>query len=536
MQVAATRAASPVWTLSGTDNLRSAPAGALDSFLQPLNLPSGCSDGQSIPSESGDRMEGELPAGRITHFSMARCNNVTLELLLLIGLVFLPATAVAENTIVTITNSHASGPVLGSTSIESGSPSKVRGFEAPSKLTPTKLYHMSKSVNPQARRFSAESVGRLDRPEVVHAVRVLVSDPDPEIRLALARGLSHKRSVRFLKFMVSLSKDPDPRVRRAAADGLARQPEIADISTLVALVDDPDREVRVIAIEAVAEGQISHLMEIELGKREVHPDVLLDVDAALHRMARDQGRDFAQQLSLEGLESGASQRVANLLAASGPEGADILLAEMEQGLTKQAFHARRALELSPDAAIVPIVRLLQNVDLADTPTARITPYLPILQASGDERAIAALARLGKSRRAYLRAEAVRALGSFSQPAAVQVLLEGVEDPEGEVRLEAASSLGRLREPTAIHALVRLVASQDTAMVRAIEALGKIGDKRATLVIERQLEHPRSTVRQYACQALEAIGHRAAADGLVKRLEDPDAMVRYSATKALGRMD
>ena len=74
------------------------------------------------------------------------------------------------------------------------------------------------------------------------------------------------------------------------------------------------------------------------------------------------------------------------------------------------------------------------------------------------------------------------------------------------------------------------------MVRAIEALGKIGDKRATLVIERQLEHPRSTVRQYACQALEAIGHRAAADGLVKRLEDPDAMVRYSATKALGRMD
>ena len=451
----------------------------------------------------------------------------------------LPATAAAESTIVTLGSAPVRGPMLGAAASDGSAPAKRAVFSAPSSMNPTKLYHMSRSDDPAARLFVASAIRRNSRAEMVHAARVLINDPDVRVRRVLMEALSQKDAKRWLPLLVQGTADADAEVRLSAARGVVQHGPESYLAPMKSLLDDADPNVRRVALDSlmVAGGPgLSELLAIETGARPSSPQLLAEVDETLHRYAADHGEELVAALDFTKVERANLQRVANLMADCGPVGTSMLLAEMDGGLSQRAFYARRALATYPNAAVVPINNRLMEVQLKGTRSALITPFLEVLAAAGDPRAIPSLERLATSRRPYLQAEALLVLGRIDDTRAVEILIGALADPDVDVRGAAATGLGEQRAEAAIKPLIRLVARGDAITVKAIKALGQIGDARAALVLERQLESTNPTVRRYACEALENIGHRSARKSLSNKLDDPDAMVRYTASRALGSME
>ncbi len=201
----------------------------------------------------------------------------------------------------------------------------------------------------------------------------------------------------------------------------------------------------------------------------------------------------------------------------------------------------------------------------------------------DPRSVETLALLLRDTVPAVRDEAVAVLASIGEPAAPP-LVDALEHDDWRIRLRAAEALCVLRTPAAVRPLVRLVQHDpDTAVrqeaaralgdignggggavdalldvvgeprlrVRAIEALGKIGDRRALPVLFRLLGA--LTTDEYrdrtpACEENESALELAAAEESVRalaRLRDESAiavliqalqstLVRREASDALVR--
>jgi HEAT repeat protein len=451
----------------------------------------------------------------------------------------IPVTASAESTITTLGSAPVRGPLLGAAAGDGSSPAKSAKFSAPSSLNPTKLYHMSKSADPAARLFVASAIRRSSRAEMIHAARVLIQDDDVRVRRALLGSLAAKEAKRWIPLLTEALTDRDPEVRLFAARGLVQHGPEVYAEPMKAMVDDPSAAVRRVVLDSLMSAGpdgISELVAIEIGARPVSAELLDEVDQTLHRHAANHGDQLVAALDLSKVERSHMQRVANLVADCGPIGTSMLLAEMDGGLSQRAFYARRALAAHPRYAVKPINARLMEFRLKGTKSALITPFLEVLAAAGDPRALPGLERLATSNRPYLRSEALLVLGRIDHPRAVELLIDGLSDPEADVRGSAAAGLGEQRAEAGIKPLIRVVARGDAISVKAIRALGQIGDRRAALVLERQLESENPVVRRYACEALENIGHRSARKSLSSKLNDPDAMVRYTASRALGSME
>lgn len=461
------------------------------------------------------------------------------NLILLTLVLAVPASASAESTIMSIGSVPQKGPVLGAAATDGSSPARRVAFKAPATMNPTKLYHMSKSADPAARLHVANAIRRSTRPEIVHAARVLVNDPDVRVRRVLTESLAQKTAKRWIPLLTKAFGDKDAEVRIAAAKGLVQYGPEAYLDAMTSRLNDPSPAVRRIVLDSLmAAGKpgLEALVAIEIGAEPASDQMIAEVDETLHRYAADHGDELAQMLDLSTVDRRHAQRVANLLADCGPMGTNVLLAEMDAGLSQRAFYARRALTAYPGSSVKAINRRLMNVDLKETKSALITPYFEILAAAGDARALPGLKRLVTSRRPYLRSEGMLVLGHIQDDRAVALLIEGLQDPEADVRGAAATALGTQKSEKGIKPLIRVVARGDAVAVKAIRALGEIGDARAALVLERQLDSDNPVVRRYACEALERIGHRSAVKGLASRLDDPDAMVRYTASRALGSFE
>ncbi len=107
----------------------------------------------------------------------------------------------------------------------------------------------------------------------------------------------------------------------------------------------------------------------------------------------------------------------------------------------------------------------------------------------------------------VRLDVVVTLGELGASEAVDTLIEALlGDPEGEVRIEAARALAKLRSPTAVDALIRCVREDGLPQLdlsvddlefgdslevqgQALEALGRIGDRRATAPVIELLSDP-----------------------------------------------
>ncbi|WP_414625083.1 HEAT repeat domain-containing protein, partial [Calothrix sp. CCY 0018] len=98
-------------------------------------------------------------------------------------------------------------------------------------------------------------------------------------------------------------------------------------------------------------------------------------------------------------------------------------------------------------------------------------------------------------------------------------------------------LGKIGDKAAVEPLINALQDEDS-FVRssAAEALGKIGDKAAFEPLINALQDEDLYVRRNAAEALVKIGDKAAVEPLINALQDEDSRVRWSADEALGNID
>jgi HEAT repeat protein len=150
----------------------------------------------------------------------------------------------------------------------------------------------------------------------------------------------------------------------------------------------------------------------------------------------------------------------------------------------------------------------------------------------------AIALPPKSRQSLVResllAGSSHVVDGLAKPNRLAVLLVAARDTNIQVRLRATEHLGYLGE-AAVDPLLEALEDRDSNVcAAAAKALGRIKDRRATSVLVRALRHASPSVRLSTVDALGEIGDETGAQGLCTALGDENATVRNSASDALAR--
>ena len=167
---------------------------------------------------------------------------------------------------------------------------------------------------------------------------------------------------------------------------------------------------------------------------------------------------------------------------------------------------------------------------------------------------------------YVRQHAAEALGEIGDPHAIQPLIEVLDDSEQLVCNAAADALVKLGSPAvdalcaalrhsrdavqraaagvladigdarAVVPIISLLQDEDPRLVNsAATALGKLRDPRAVQPLLDILENPRSPGRTASAEALAEIGDEHAVVPLIAALCDENEVIRWTAATALGSL-
>ena len=105
---------------------------------------------------------------------------------------------------------------------------------------------------------------------------------------------------------------------------------------------------------------------------------------------------------------------------------------------------------------------------------------------------------------FLQREAVQVLAGIGDERAIQPMIQALKK-EPELDADLGYSLGLMGEP-AVEPLIRALGDEDpNVRVRAAEALGRIGDKRAVVPLTDALNDENEMVRTFAKLGLKSIG-------------------------------
>ncbi|MDJ0955985.1 MAG: HEAT repeat domain-containing protein [Arenicellales bacterium] len=151
----------------------------------------------------------------------------------------------------------------------------------------------------------------------------------------------------------------------------------------------------------------------------------------------------------------------------------------------------------------------------------------------------------------VRVDAAEALGQLKIKAAASPLLDNIEgDPEGDVRIAAIKALGKIRSDAAVDRLIRCVEESGYPELDqlldddgfsacwevqrgALEALGRIGDDRATQpVIDLLKDEENEELQESGFQLLAHLNSEQAEKFLVELLKDGGRLARRRAAQAI----
>jgi HEAT repeat protein len=165
------------------------------------------------------------------------------------------------------------------------------------------------------------------------------------------------------------------------------------------------------------------------------------------------------------------------------------------------------------------------------------PAIPfIIGILGDSKSFSVKGQRSLVDTAMLNKEAIKALTIIGKPA-VEPLIKALSDKNGIVRKNAAEALGEIGDTKASEPLINAL-EDDDATVRqfAAEALGKIGDNRALKPLTVALRDRKSKVQEAAREAIEKIIWDMKAKRsllpLHASLKSRESAVRIMAAKAL----
>jgi len=138
----------------------------------------------------------------------------------------------------------------------------------------------------------------------------------------------------------------------------------------------------------------------------------------------------------------------------------------------------------------------------------------------------------------VRKAAAKALGELESKAAVEPLINALEDDDKEVKMYAAGALDAIGHTSAVDPLIERLKTKGEywrIQLIAVIALGNIGDPKALPALFQVLKAPDSNFRSAAAEALGKIGDPKALRPLLIALKDEDSFVRLLTARALGEI-
>ncbi len=125
------------------------------------------------------------------------------------------------------------------------------------------------------------------------------------------------------------------------------------------------------------------------------------------------------------------------------------------------------------------------------------------------------------------------IGTLGGPAAAQILIDALRDPEKPVRAQAARALGSAGGES-LPILIPLLSDQDWKVrYRVCEAIGLINSNQSFGPLVGALADERDHVRYMAAKGLGQLGDKAATASIARLLSDENLFVRKAAASALG---
>lgn len=352
----------------------------------------------------------------------------------------------------------------------------------------------------QARVAAAHALAAIGGEQAESLLRAAFSDDSapPEFRVAILAALGELLAEGVMPFAIAALQDPDPRLRRQAVRCLVAIDAPEAMAHLMASRRDDDKKVRSLALKGLQSRYRQLLDRVATGDEEaLH--ALLDAWRAMGKKRAAEAAEIEKALVGMG-----RQLLPALLAALDVERpcADVIAVLAKMGATAaEAFDALAA--------------QLDNNDV-DTCCAAARA----LGALGDERAAPLLAARLSFDPALLQAKKHRERRARKRALALQ-----------EAAALGLGRLGRVALPLALDA----ARSGDPVTRRGgVMALGYIGGGRALAVLERAVDDPDPMVREAAAEAME---RAAADDvtRLARMLKSDDERVRVKAVEALGRL-
>jgi HEAT repeat protein len=135
----------------------------------------------------------------------------------------------------------------------------------------------------------------------------------------------------------------------------------------------------------------------------------------------------------------------------------------------------------------------------------------------------------------VRRSAVRDLGKYANPEAIDALVQRLADPVRSVADGAVHSLLQIGTDSVAYAIIPLLTHEEISQRSlALDVLMGLG-RAAGPAMVNLLEHPDRELRKTASEVLTASGYVEACPALMSRLADPDPVVRAAIVSALAAL-
>jgi HEAT repeat protein len=353
----------------------------------------------------------------------------------------------------------------------------------------------------EVRRRAATELGRLPPNVQRRLLPRLFSDPDPDVRLAVADAALALRLPDAGSRVAKWLSDPDARVREAAAEVLAVLRDAGSIAGLGRALEDVEPSVRSAAALALGNSRSAEASSFLLGHLDdADPEVRHAVIAALEDL-------------------GDARAVVPLIGR---------IQEQRAALRRQAALALGA--LGDARAVGALVVALADADAG----VRIAAASALGKLKARDAVWSLGTLLERESDPEVQASALDALGAIGTEAAVDTVLRALslQRPLRDHIQRALVGAGSLAFPTLERCVFQ--PSEPAGAAVCVAALGQIGGEPASLLIERALRQGSVA----ATTALAALGEAQRASALPTVLEFLTSSVpaeRRAAIEAAGRL-
>jgi HEAT repeat protein len=375
------------------------------------------------------------------------------------------------------------------------------------------------SPDKDLRKFAADILGAIARPECFEPLVRAIEDPEENVRAAAAEALGSFREGRAAQVLRQALQQDSLLVQISCLSALSRMGAEVPLEELTPhLQRGPLRPALFGLLARLDDERVLPLLRQGLASRQRSEQI-----AAVRALA-----DWNRRIDIQ-------RRVA-LRVALGQEAGETLIGTLRQMLLQGDPEGRAAavLVLGWLGRVEFIAEMLQA---AADPRLRDSVFDAI--ASMGPRAVEPLGRLLPELSSAGQALAAELLGHFRQGAAVSWLIDLCQQEDPEVAAAAQRALGQLGDARAIPALMDLVrrpgAPGASGAVGALLQLGGPCRREVLAALQPLLDTRDVEVRRRVFEVLCGVARQEDMEGILPLLGDEDPMLRAFAVRAMGRV-